>query len=367
VGTFASASIAYYVSAHGYGHGVRSCDIIRAMQRLYPQLTVHVVTDLPLNFLSSHLGPVRVPVRAGSFDVGMVQLDSIRVDVDATLEKVERLYAGRAELVDGESEWLEEQGIGLVVADIPALPLEAAARLGIPRLAVGNFSWDWIYSGFLGRSERWRPLVDFFREGYSRADLLLRLPFAGPMDAFPHIEDIPLVASPGKNRREEIAALKQCDPCRKWVLLSFTTLDLHDEALPNIERIGDCEFFTVLPLHWQGRNVRALDSGQLAFSDIVASVDVVVSKPGFGILSNCAVNRKPLIYADREDFLEYAVLEEAVRRYLKHVHIPAAKLYRGDLRDSLEKTWEAPDPPDELSHGGDTIAARRIARLSRLE
>jgi hypothetical protein len=44
------------------------------------------------------------------------------------------------------------------------------------------------------------------------------------------------------------------------------------------------------------------------------------------------VNLKPLIYADRGDFLEYAILEDAIRKYMKHLHIPAAQLYAGELR-----------------------------------
>ena len=366
MGTHRHRSIAYYISAHGYGHGVRSCDIIRAVNRLYPQLTVHLVTDLPSGFLFGRLGSKRNLIRTGTFDVGMVQLDSIRVDVDATLDKADELCARRRRLVDKESGWLREHGIGLVVADIPGIPLESAARLGIPRLAVGNFAWDWIYAAFLPRNPRWKAIVEVFREEYAKTDLLLRLPFAEEMKAFPHIEDIPLVASPGKSRRALIARLTGCDPDKRWILLSFTTLELKQDALAKIEQCKDYEFFTVLPLEWRGSNIHPLDRGQVAFSDVVASVDAVVSKPGFGILSDCAVNRKPLIYADRKDFLEYAILETAIGEYLKHTRISAGDLYRGELQESLNRIWKSPDPAAALPHGGDVIAARRIAKFLRI-
>src|SRR5574342_361665 len=86
-------TIAYYVSAHGYGHGVRSCDIIRALNETHPAVTVHMVTLLPASFLSNRTGPGRNRIRARSFDVGMVQLDSIRVDVDATLAEAVQLLS----------------------------------------------------------------------------------------------------------------------------------------------------------------------------------------------------------------------------------------------------------------------------------
>jgi hypothetical protein len=366
VATGNKSSIAYYVSAHGYGHGVRSCNIIRAINKLYPDLAVHIVSSLPPSFLSSHIGSDRNPVRADSFDAGMVQLDSIRVDVNASLTKVTQLYSRREELVAGESEWLRENRISMIVVDIPAIPIEAAALLDIPRLAVGNFSWDWIYSEFLARDIRWNPIVGIFQEEYAKTDLLLRLPFCDAMSAFPRIEDIPLVASPGKARREEIARFTGSDPNKKWILLSFTTLEWNDQALANVENIRDYEFFTILPLFWVRSNIHSLSREQASFSDTIASVDAVVSKPGFGILSDCIVNNKPLIYADRQDFLEYAILETAIRKHLKYIHIPAEDLYRGDLRKSLDHIWVSPDPESTLPHGGDHTAAHRIAQFAGL-
>jgi hypothetical protein len=356
-------SIVYYISAHGYGHGVRSCSIIRAFNQLHPRLTVHIVSELPAAFLSSHIGSDRNPIRAGSYDVGMVQLDSIRVDVDATLQKAKQLHRNRKRLVEQESAFLSNLKADLIIADIPGIPIEAASRVGIPRIAVGNFGWDWIYSDFIPQDAQWKPIVNMFREQYAKASLLLRLPFCEEMKAFPLIEDIPLVASPGYSRRTKIAALTGCDPGKKWILLSFTTLDLGVDALSRIECIEDHEFFTVLPLKWQRRNIHPLKREQISFSDVIASMDAVISKPGFGILSDCIVNRKPLIYADRGDFLEYPILETSIRKYLKHLHIPVGELYSGYFGEYLRRIWARPDPEMKLPHGGDRIAAQRIADL----
>jgi hypothetical protein len=360
-------SIAYYITAHGYGHGVRSCDIIRALNKLFPHLTVQIISDLPAVFLSSRIGSVQNLIRPGSFDIGMVQLDSIRVDVEASLARVEHLISKKTQLVAKESDYIRRMNFALVIVDIPAIPLESAALAGIPRLAIGNFGWDWIYSEFASRDHRWIEAVKAFRDQYSRADLLLRLPFCEEMTAFPKIEDIPLVASPGKSRREEIAALCGSDIHKKWILLSFTTLDWSDETLARVEQIKEYEFFTVRPLTWERRNIHSLDRDQVGFSDVVASVDGVISKPGFGILSDCMANNKPLIYADRSNFLEYPILVSAIERYLKQMHIPSADLYRGDLLPILESIWNRPQPNEIIRMGGDLIAARRIAQMAGLQ
>lgn len=335
------------------------------MNELFPEITVHLVTELPQAFLSGHIGSTRNAVRAKSFDVGMVQLDSIRVDVDATLLRIEEIYSRRQELMKEEARFLQEQGIGAVVADIPGIPLEAAASIDIPRLAIGNFGWDWIYSEFVPRDQHWKTISDSFAEAYGKTDLLLRLPFAEEMAAFPLIEDIPLVASPGKSRREKIRDLTGCDAGKKWILISFTTLDWGEDALDQVEKLEGYEFFTVLPLGWQRRNIYVLDRKDVSFADVVATVDAVVSKPGFGILSDCIVNEKPLIYADRTEFLEYPILEAAIRKYLKHLHIPTSALYRGELGESLDGIWSQADPVERLKHGGDRLAAVRIAAFAK--
>ena len=353
--------IAYYISSHGYGHGVRSCDIIRALNRLYPNVSVTITSDIPASFLRNRLGTDRNTIRPGSLDVGMVQLDSIRVDVPATLKKVRALYARKAEWIEAETVFLHENKISLVVVDIPAIPIEAAKKFRLPVIAVGNFAWDWIYSEFVETDAAWRELICEFEQGYRKVDLLLRLPFAEPMKTFPIIEDLPLVATPGCSRREELIKLTGCDPKKKWVLLSFTSLDWDEEALSNTEMLAAYEFFTVKPLEWRRKNIHAIDRNRIPFSDVLASVDVVISKPGFGLMSECVVNRKPLIYADRADFREYPVLVEGIRRYLKNVHIPSELLYQGKLAEALKAIWNQSKPKETLAVGGDETAARRIA------
>lgn len=352
--------IAYYVTAHGYGHGVRSCDILGALLAAHPGTKITVTTDLPESFLRSRLPSVdgRLVVRPGAFDVGMVQKDSIRVDVGATLDEALELLAERAELVDYEAEMLRGESADLAVADIPSIPIEAAAEAGIPAVAVGNFSWDWIYAPFIVRDPRWRPVIRMFEDGYRKAKLLLKLPFSPAMSIFPKHVEIPLLAKPGQPRRAELAKLTGADPAKRWVLLSFTTLAWDEAALREVEQLGNVEFFTVKPLDWPGRrNIHGVDRMAVGFSDVLASCDMVVTKPGYGILSDCVANAKPIVYAEREDFIEYPLLERELKRYLKNVHIPAAELYAGRLGPALAGIESAPAPREVMERGGAEKAA----------
>lgn len=350
--------IAYYVTAHGFGHGVRSCDVLSALLAAHPGTQVTVTTDLPAGFLRSRVRSENLVVRPGTFDVGMVQTDSIRVDVPATLRQVLDLAEERPKLIDYEGEVLRGESADLVVADIPAIPLEAAAVAGIPAVAVGNFSWDWIYAAYVGSDPRWRRAIRMFEEGYRQARLLLKLPFSPAMSVFPKHVDVPLLAKPGRARRGELAQLTGADAAKRWVLLSFTALDWNAAALDTVERLADYEFFTVKPLAWPGRrNIHAVERQTIGFSDVLASCDAVVSKPGFGILSDCVANAKPIVYADRADFAEYFLLERELKRYLKNVHVPQADLYAGRLGPALAAIEFAPVPAETMELGGAEKAA----------
>lgn len=204
--------IAYYITAHGYGHGTRSCDVLRALHRLAPEQPVIVTTDLPREFLQNRLaGCGGITFRPGAFDAGLVQKDSVRSDLFQTLEKLEELYAREEALIVQEQNFFRKHGVGLVVADIPAIPLAAAQRSNLHNLAIGNFSWDWIYEAYAKTDLRWEFFVEKFRNVYEKTDLLLRLPFAPPMKQFPKRKDIPLLATPGTNRRSDMADISYYD------------------------------------------------------------------------------------------------------------------------------------------------------------
>lgn len=354
--------VAYYVSAHGYGHGVRSSDIVRALLEKQP-VDIVLISVLPQSFLANRLGRAAVIFREGKFDVGMVQKDSIRVDLEATLRELQTLTARWDELVESEAEWLRCQGMTLVVCDIPAIPVAAAKRVGIPAAVVANFSWDWIYEEFAERDARWRPIVERFASAYRETDLLLKMPFSPDMGVFPRKVDIPLVARPGQARRADITRITGADISKPWVLLSFTTLEWGEDALSRVESHNQYEFFTVQPLEWNRRNIHAINRDVIPFSDVLASVDIVVSKPGFGLLSECVVNGKPLVYAGRTDFREYSVLEREMKRFLRCVHIPTDALYRGELETALVAVAGQPEPPETLPANGGEKAATILLNM----
>lgn len=351
-----------YITAHGFGHAARTCQVLNALRSRYPQTEMLVVSDLPDWFLDARLpGVMR---RRASLDVGMVQKDAVRVDLEATRLQLKRLCQEWQTLLQQEKAWLSDLPVHLVLADIPALPLQAAAELKIPNIALGNFGWDEIYAEFSDQDQVWRDAVSLIDNAYRRCDRLLRYPFHSPMTAFSNVEEIPVVAAPGADRRQEMAQRWRLDVGKPWLLFVFSQLEFSSLGQERIAALENVQLLTTGALNWRGPNVFNLDPDLESFSDLVASGQGVVSKPGFGILSDCVVNHTPLIYVEREDFSEYAILVEAVERYLRHRHLPFKSLLDGDLEAVLEGFPEAWDEPSEslTAEGGADIVAERLWR-----
>jgi len=355
--------LAWYITAHGYGHGVRSCDILSALHRLAPHIRITVCTNLDEVFLASRMHGVPFTRRPVTLDSGMVQIDSVRVDLPASYDRIAAIVADWDAKTASEKQWMQAAGVDMVVADIPAIPFEAAAGLGIPSLGISNFTWSWIYGEFVEHDPRWAPIIARFEQAYRMADGLLRLPFSEPMSIFSRQTSVGVVARPGVSQRHRIAEKCAVDPQKTWVLLSFSDLEWSDAALERLREYHDAhEFFTLLPLHWKRPWIHAIDRREFRVPDVFASVDAVLSKPGFGVLSDCVANDKPLIHVEREHFREYPVLVEAIQKHLRHVFLPAERLYRADLGDALNALPRLMPAPHPLTLGGDDDCARHILR-----
>lgn len=351
--------IAYYITPHGFGHAVRSLEIIRGLLRLSPEVDITLVSDIPELLVMQNIGHP-LPYRRKQLDFGLVQLDSVRFDLASTLSVLTDLKARKDQIVDEESEFLKSRRIDLVVADIPFLPFQAARRCGIPSLGVGNFTWDWIYSTYTEQDPRWPGLIEWIAEGYGLCDLLLRLPMHGDCSACPRHVDVPLVARHSKRPPEETRRLLGLDPRQPAFLLAFATLGLDDSALRAVETIPEAVFLFKHPLDYRLSNGLCLDPFDLSYPDVIAASDAVITKPGYGIVSDCLAHGTPMIYTDRGDFPEYPILVDAMKKHLPVAYLPSRDLYAGRWEHAMAEIRRSSPRPVNLGTDGAEVCARII-------
>lgn len=353
-------NIAFYISGHGYGHSIRAIEIIKMLLAMRDNTFVHIRTGAPQWLFADVLGE-RCQHHAVHLDVGAVQQNSFSVDKKATLQQYASLISRYSSLLETEKNFLVGRNINIVASDITPLAFDAAKEAGIPAIAIGNFSWDWIYGAWMDEYKEFSFVVQHIRRSYQKANLLLRLPFYGDMSVFPRIKDISLIGRKaersGANVREKLGFHVQGD--RKLVLLGMRYDDLKLVRWPTVTRSSRFWFLTN-KAEIRGENIRHFQEGDVPFQDIVNACDAVLSKPGYSIIAECITNRTPMLYIPRDDFVEDSVLRKGLEEFAVCEKMPIEEYEKGQWQAYLDRLFAKPNHWPEIKTDGAMVAAQEI-------
>jgi L-arabinokinase len=347
--------LAAYVSGHGYGHLVRLCEILRQVRTLAPGLPITLTGTVPAALVTREV-PGPVELRPVACDVGLAQRDALEIDEAGTLERCRAFEAGWEARAAAEAALLRERGARLVLADIPALAFDAAARAGVPAVGLGNFSWDWIYAHLARRLPGLEASAARAARAYRSAALLLELPFAGDLSVFPRRERVGFVARRPRVARAE-ARRRLAWPEGPVALVSFGGVGLPGLRPGTIEAAPDVRY--VFPEELGEARLAALG---LRYPDVVGAADVVITKPGYGIVTDAIAGGARLVYTDRGDFPEYPILVRELPACLPAVYVSSAEVRAGRVRAAVRRALELPAVPPPALDGAER-AARRVLEL----
>lgn len=344
--------VVFYISGHGFGHASRDIELIRTLCAQRPETRVIVRSSVP-RWLFAPIESATVSIQALETDTGLAQIDSLTFDEDETATQAARFYADFDRRVAIEAEFLRGVGATLVVGDIPPLACAAAARAGLPSVALGNFTWDWIYSIYPAFDRIAPNVIPAIRRAYASTTLALRLPLHGGFEPMAGVtRDIPFIArtstrDPGDTRRQ-LGITGE----RPVVLASFGGygVDLPIEALRQSDR-----FTFIEPM-------REPPSG-LKYEDLVAAADVVVSKPGYGIVSECVANGTALLYTSRGRFIEYDLFVAGMPEILRCRYLSQEDLLGGRWAEAIDALLAQPEAPERPAVNGADTAAEQIMNL----
>ena len=102
----------------------------------------------------------------------------------------------------------------------------------------------------------------------------------------------------------------------------------------------------------------------LQYQDLVAAADVVVTKPGYGIVSECVANGTPLLYTSRGAFVEYDVFVAEMPRVLRCRFMPQEDLRAGRWRQHIDALLAQTAPPERAQINGAQVAAELVLTTS---
>jgi hypothetical protein len=198
--------------------------------------------------------------------------------------------------------------------------------------------------------------------------MALQLPFAAGMEIFSDGRPIPLVARRSTRSREATRAQFGVPQEARAALLSFggygmpgldvATVDCADWTLATTDRIATLDGPS--PAHVRLIDERRFLGTGFRYEDLVAAVDVVITKPGYGIIAECIANGTAMLYTSRGVFREYDQLTREMPRYLRCRFIDQADLFAGRWRASLEALIAQPPPAETIATNGAEVAAEAI-------
>lgn len=346
------------ISAHGFGHLAQVGPVLNALAAMRPGLRLIVRSGLSRERLASRIDAPFKHLRQSS-DVAFPMHDAVRVDLAASASAYREAHRDWPAKVAAEAASLRALAPDLVFSDVAYLPLAGAAAAGIPAVAMSSLNWADQFA-FLFEGEDWaREIHAEMLAAYAGAAMFLRCAPAMPMPDLPNAVAIPPVARVGREQRNR---LESCLGRRgeRLVLVAMGGLGM---TLPvaQWQRVPGLRWLVPADARTGRQDVTVYDDLGLHFSDLLASVDALVGKPGYGSFVEAAACGTPLLYLRRENWPEQEVLVDWLRGHAVCDEVGADDFRDGSFVAQLEDLWRVPRRP--LAIDGAKVAAEQLARL----
>ncbi|MGC9035889.1 MAG: hypothetical protein ACP5K7_08645 [Verrucomicrobiia bacterium] len=349
-------NILFYISGHGYGHLVRTIEIARALCRSREDIYVMIRTTAPSWLFYDLISNKNVEISESELDCGVVEVNPLEIDSEKTIEKLINFIKTSMTVVSRETAFILQHNIDLIVSDIPFLAGEIASKAGIPCLAASNFLWDWIYEPMIFDDDYRDDVLLSLRCGYSKMAHWMRYPFHHSTSMLNKITDVSLVVRKTEKSKEEVmrgVGLGN-EAQRLKVYLAFRGGIDRDIVVKAAKSSPDYLFLIAEPIQQEvPENVKVIEPyPQFSFTDVINMCDLVVGKPGYGLVSNCVAHKKKLLYPPRYGFREDEIMMNEAKRFTAMLEIPREDFYAGRWNGYLEKLIADENPRESISVNG---------------
>ncbi len=322
------------ISAHGFGHAAQVVPVLNALAGLVPDLRALLRTTVPASFFKDRL-VIPWEISPTQQDVGCIQDGPLTIDVAATWHEHHRFHATWEKRVEAEVAAMRAARPNLVLADTPYLALAAGKRAGIPAVALASFTWDLVLAEYQAPPPIDKAaLLRVIEEAYKQADLALRITPAPKMGLFSRLTDIGPIAEPAAPVRQHLAEALQLAPGEKTVLVGFGGIPLTTVPFHRLEGLQGYRFLFDGRLPQKSTTFVSTTSLPFSFKTLMASVDLIMTKPGYGTLVEAVALQIPVLYVRRYNFADEQPLVEYLHRH--------GRGYEMSKEDFTEGRWELP-------------------------
>lgn len=353
------------ISAHGFGHVSQTAPVVNELARRISELKVTVRTAAPHTLLRQRFTCdfQHIPV---AFDFGMQMANAVDVQVEESAAAYRTFHADWHKKVEHEAQAIRQLRPDLLLANVPYLSLAAAQAAGVRSVAMCCLNWADIYRHYCGRDAASAAVHAQMLAAYSSAEVFLKVQPCMPMDGLHNIRSVGPIAHRGRNQRPQIYAhLHPPTPCgckgrpggvaEKLILVAMggMAFRLPMERWPHIPGVR-----WLVPQAWgiERGDMAPFESLGLPFSEVLASCDAVLTKPGYGTFAEAACAGVPVLYVSRRNWPEEPYLVQWLRHSGVCREVGRDRLQSGDLEAALRDLWSQPRPPVPVASGAGEAA-----------
>jgi hypothetical protein len=329
------------ISSHGFGHLGQTAPVLNALAATLPDLDLTVRTGLPERRLALRI-ETAFTYRGGATDFGYAMHNAIDLDLGETAARYREFHRDWPARVAREAEWLAAERFDAVISNVSYLALAGAARVGIPGIAACSLNWADMFADSFG-TEAWAPPIrQQMLAAYRSARTFLRFTPGMPMRSLANVTAVGPVCRLRASARPELAARLGIDADRTWLLVAMGGMDFPID-LRCWPRLDGVHFLVPAALAAERDDVTVFELPDTDFTQLVASVDAVLTKPGYGTFV--------------EAWAEQAPLTDWLHRHARAWRIDRDQLVAGDLAPALAALAGQPVPPRPAPTGIDEAVA----------
>lgn len=349
------------ISAHGLGHLAQTAPVLNALRILAPDMRLTVRSALSREQLAKRITTDFTHV-AEARDFGFVMHNAVDIDLAASARRYREFHADWPQRIAAEADWLVRHRADAVLSNVAYLPLAAAAEAGIPAAGLCSLNWADLFAHYFG-DEAWAADIHTqILAAYNAADDFLRITPGLPMTGIRRRHELAPIAEIGRRDRLRFSQLLGLDESERWLLLAMGGIEfrLPLESWPQTPGIN-----WLVPGEWNvaHSDVRSIDAAGLCFADLLASVDAVVTKPGYGTFVEAACGGVPILYVQREDWPETPYFAAWLATHARAEALDREGLISGDFIDVANRLWQKPAPALPLASGAEDAACWLVTAL----
>jgi hypothetical protein len=339
------------ISGHGFGHVAQVAPVQNAFYQLMPQLRITVRSAVLPSHLRSriHAPFIHLPSEG---DIGMAMSSALDVSVEDSRAAYQNFHADWDKRVKEEARTLRELRADFVLSNVGYLPLAGARLAGIPNAALCSLNWADIYRHYCGDD----AIAAQIHDCYANADAFLRAAPGMEMGHLANLIPIAPIAAIGTNRRGELNDRLNLASGEKLVLISMGGVvgGLPTQCWP---RIGGARW--LVQESWQAsyQDAIVIESLQMSFSDLLASSDTLICKPGYGSFVEATCSGVSVLYVNRPDWPESIALTEWLQQHNICREISRSVFEQGNIADELDEIWNTPRTQPVVPEGAGQAAA----------